>query len=142
MPDDAQHCPGCGVKFVVNPAAAPAYYADPSDHTAEYDEKDISDNKVIAMAAYILGVAGIIIALLASRDSAYAAFHVRQSLKIRITEAIVTLIGVVLFWTVIGPIVAGIAVLVLEIINLISFCSVCVGKAKEPAIIKSLNFLK
>ena len=28
---------------------------DPADHTAEFDPEDVSQNKVIAMAAYILG---------------------------------------------------------------------------------------
>ena len=38
----------------------------PYDHTAEFDPKDISDNKVLAMLVYLMGAVGIIIALLAS----------------------------------------------------------------------------
>ena len=41
-----------------------AYAPDPKDHTAEFDPEDIADNKVIAMAAYLLGTLGIIIALM------------------------------------------------------------------------------
>lgn len=62
------------------PAFAPAY--DPYDHTAEFDPKDISDNKVFAMICYLMGFIGIIVALLATNSSKYAMFHVRQALKI------------------------------------------------------------
>lgn len=51
----------------------PAYHFDPYDHTAEFDAKDISDNKVIAMLCYLLGAAGVIIALLGSQSSPYQA---------------------------------------------------------------------
>ena len=46
-------------------------YVDPKDHTAEFNPKDISDNKVMAMLPYLMGTIGIIIALLACRESAY-----------------------------------------------------------------------
>ncbi|WP_417403721.1 zinc-ribbon domain-containing protein [Hominenteromicrobium sp.] len=59
---------------------------DPADHTAEFDPEDVSQNKVIAMAAYILGTVGIIIALLAAPQSKYAAFHSRQALKLDIVR--------------------------------------------------------
>ena len=42
-------------------------YYDPKDHTAEFDAKDISDNKVMAMLPYLMGTIGIIIALIASK---------------------------------------------------------------------------
>ena len=62
---------------------APAY--DPNDHTAEFDPKDISDNKIYAMLGYLLGTGGIIIALLGAKDSPYAKFHVKQAIKNTIT---------------------------------------------------------
>ena len=61
---------------------------DPADHTAEFDPEDVSQNKVIAMAAYILGTVGIIIALLAAPQSKYAAFHSRQALKLDIVSTL------------------------------------------------------
>lgn len=62
-----------------NGAYQQQYYApvDPYDHTAEFSQKDISDNKVIAMLVYLMGAVGIIIALLASSESPYVSFHVR-----------------------------------------------------------------
>jgi len=121
------------------PPPAPAF--DPYDHTAEFDPKDISDNKVFAMVCYLLSFIGIIIALLASKDSEYAKFHVRQALKLTVTEILVVIVGAVvpfLGWFIVLP-VGLIIVFVLEII---CFFQVCSGKAKEPAIIRNLGFLK
>ena len=54
--DNVVFCPSCGNSF--DPAKASAASADPFDHTAEFDPKDISDNKVIAMLCYLLGSIG------------------------------------------------------------------------------------
>ena len=99
-----------------NPAQA-APYVDPYDHTKEFSAQDISDNKVFAMLMYLTGWIGIIIALLASKESRYVAFHLRQALKIEV-------VGILL------------------VLRIISFFQICSGKAKEPAIIRSLGFLR
>lgn len=143
LDDNAVFCPSCGIQLGAPQqpyATVPVY--DPFDHTAEYDPKDISDNKVFAMLAYLLGTIGIIIALLASSASPYVKFHVRQALKFVVVEILVTICIVLLFWTVIVPIVGGIFLAVLGVIQIICFFQVCSGKAKEPAIIRSLKFLK
>lgn len=120
------------------------YYApvDPYDHTAEFDQKDISDNKVIAMLVYLMGTIGIIIALLASGKSPYVSFHVRQSLKFTVLEILGGIIALLLCWTIIVPIAYGIFVFVLWICKIIAFFSICKGNAKEPYIVRSFNFLK
>ncbi len=127
-------------------APSQAYYAptyvDPTDHTAEFDPKDISDNKVIAMATYLLSTIGIIIALLAAHESKYAAFHSRQALKLSLVSILLGIVSVLLCWTVIVPIAAGICYIVLFVIRIIGFFNVCSGKAKELPIIRSLGFLK
>ena len=121
-------------------AQAPVF--DPYDHTAEYSPKDISDNKVIAILVYLMGTIGIIIALLASKESPYVAFHLRQGLKFLAVEVLVGIVSAVLFFTLIVPIAGGILLLVLWVIKIICFFQICSGKAKEPAIIRSLGFLK
>lgn len=88
-------------------------YVDPKDHTVEFDAKDISDNKVMAMLPYLMGTIGIIIALLACRESAYTYFHVRQALKITVCTILVTIITAVLFFTIIVPIAGGICAAIL-----------------------------
>ena len=115
---------------------------DPYDHTAEFDPKDISDNKVFAMLVYLMGTIGIIIALLASHASPYAMFHVRQGLKLTVVNMLLAIIMLILIWTIIVPFVCGIAFAVMFVINIICFFQVCGGKAKEPAIINKLGFLR
>ena len=112
------------------------------DHTAEFDPKDISDNKVIAMLVYLLGIIGIFMALIGSNTSPYAGFHVRQALKFVVCESILAICTMLLFWTIIVPIAAAIAYIVLAVVKIICFFQICSGKAKEPAIIRSLGFLK
>ena len=121
-------------------AQAPVF--DPYDHTAEYSPKDISDNKVIAILVYLMGTIGIIIALLASKESPYVASHLRQGLKFLAVEVLVGIVSAVLFFTLIVPIAGGIFLIVLWVIKIICFFQICSGKAKEPAIIRSLGFLK
>ncbi len=120
----------------------PAPVFDPYDHTAEFTAKDISDNKVISMLVYLMGAIGIVIALLAANSSPYAAFHVRQALKFTVVNILLSIATVVLCWTFIVPIAAGIAALVLLVIKIICFFQICKGKAVEPYIIRSLTFLK
>lgn len=141
MEDNAAFCPKCGVQ----PNAAPNMtYApvDPYDHTAEFDPQDISDNKVYAMLVYLMGTIGIIIALLAAQNSRFVAFHVRQALKIVAVNLLMVIASAVLFWTIIVPIAAGVMAVVFWVIKIICFFQICSGKAKEPAIIRSLGFMK
>ena len=117
-------------------------YVNPKDHTAEFDAKDISDNKVIAMLPYLMGIIGVIIALLAAKDSDYARFHIHEALKITVLSVLVGLITAVLCWTIIVPIAGGVCSIILLVVRIISFCQVCSGKAKEAAIVSSFGFLK
>ncbi len=142
--DNAAFCTKCGTQFAQAAPQQP-YYApvvDPYDHTAEFDPKDISDNKVVSMLVYLMGWIGIIIALLASNTSRYASFHVRQALKFVVIETLSGLCAAILCWTFIVPIAAGIFAVVLWVIKIICFFSICNGKAKEPAIIRSFGFLR
>ena len=124
------------------PQAAPAPAVDVHDHTAEFDAKDISDNKVMAMAAYLLGWIGIIVALLAANESKYAGFHVRQALKFSIANTLIGICSAVLCWTFIVPIAGAGLMAALYVIKIICFFNVCSGKAKDAAIIRSLPFFK
>ena len=123
-----------------------------TDHSAEFSAKDISENKVSAIAAYLLGPIGIIIALLLARDSAYTAFHVRQALKITICSVLlelfaavfaffgmIPLVGIIFRMILILTCVAWFGVLILR---LIAIAQVSSGEAKEPVIIGSFTFLK
>jgi len=144
LDDAAVTCTNCGAMFaqpqaqpVVMAPVVPAY-----DHTAEYDAKDVSDNKVIGMLVYLFGLLGVIIAALCSEGSPYAKFHVRQALKFTVCEALLGIIAALLCWTVIVPIAAGICYIALFVVKIICFVNVCSGKAVEPALIRNITFLK
>lgn len=151
LDDNATYCYKCGTQFNDGQQSAPNYnqpvnnqyvYYDPYDHTGEFDPQDISENKVISMLVYLMGAIGIVIALLASNTSKYAAFHVRQALKFTVIEILSAIVTLLLCWTVIVPIAYGIFILVLTVIKFICFFQICAGKAKEPAIIRSFGFLR
>ena len=110
-----------------------------TDHTAEFDPTDISDNKVLAMIPYLLGVMGVIITLLASGKSPYAFFHVKQALKIYVISAISLVLAIIPF---IGWFVIGIWMIITYVLNIICFIKVCQNKAEQPPIISSFKFLK
>ena len=156
--DESNYCTMCGNRITDDvqpvPYQPPVYQNayqqpvyqqpvyNPYDHTAEFEAADVAQNKIYAMIMYLLSAVGIIIALLGAKDSAYVQFHLRQNLKFLIVETLLTLCAAVLFFTIIVPIAAGVCVVIVEIIRVIAFFQVCGGKAKEPAIIRSLGFLK
>ncbi len=115
---------------------------DPNDHTAEFTAEDISTNKIIAMAAYLLGIPGIIIALLASHDSPYAAFHVRESLKLTIAGILGAICCAILCIVFIGLFLLPVLAIVLLVVRIICFFNVCSGKAKSAPIVGNLPFFK
>ena len=161
LQDEAAFCTNCGTALNGAPQTPPVYqqppvynynqapvYAppqpayDPYDHTSEFEAKDVSENKVICMLVYLLGIVGVLLALLASTSSKYVAFHVRQSLKITVVEILTGIATALLCWTIIVPIAAGVLLIALTVVKIICFVQICKGQAKEPAIIRSLNFLK
>jgi uncharacterized membrane protein len=133
-------CGKCGgALMTIEMQPAPAAPADMTDHTAEFDPADISQNKVVAMVPYLLGWIGIIIALLASGTSPYASFHVRQALKIQICSVLAGFLAII---PILGWIAMGICAILAVVINLIGFFDVCRGMAREPLIISKFGFLR
>ena len=142
--DSANICGQCGGLLQQVPAQfremqGPVLY-DATDHTAEFNPQDISDNKVFAMLPYMMSFIGVVIALLAASASPYTMFHVRQGLKISVVQILVTVIGLII--PIIGWIALGICNLILLVVQIICFFRVCKGRAVEPPIISSLGFLK
>ncbi len=119
----------------------PMYAYDPADHTAEMDAQDIADNKILAITIYILGWAGMIVALLAARDSKFVGFHLRQMLKLEVLISLVVIVSLLLCWTFIVPIAGSIFAVVLFVVQIIGFVNACRGKAKELPIVSAFKFL-
>lgn len=166
--DNATFCPVCGAtfgnsdfsnasfnnasfnnaNFNGNPVNQPPVFTQPVpmvadyDHTAEFDAEDIAENKIYAMLVYLSGLLGIIIALLAKKESAYVQFHVKQALKLMVANTLLAIASAVLAITFLVPIAASIAITVLTVVKIICFFDVCKGNAKEPAIIRNIKFFK
>ena len=151
--DNASSCPNCEAIFVASAAAT----GDANDHTAEFDPRDISDNKVICMLIYLAGYIGIFVALLMANTSKYVSFHIRQALKIEVVSLLFTLvsgiasvlIGLIALIPILGWIIAIVYCLVvlavpvvLFIVKIMCFFQICKGQAKEPALLNKLPFLK
>lgn len=167
LSDDAMFCTNCGASFqnsnpTPNPQqqnsyqnnAQPNYaqpnYAQPApvvnvyDHTAEFDQKDVHDNKLFALLCYIMGIIGVVIALLArsSANSPYLSFHIKQALKLSITSVVVSFLTVLLCWTCIVPIAGAVCIVIISVLQIICFVQTCMNKSVEAPIVRSLNFLK
>lgn len=134
LEDNAGFCSTCGANLG---AAAPA--VNPYDHTGEFSPEDVSDNKAFAMLLYLAGVLGLLVALIASRDSAYLKFHLRQGIKILVVTLLSVVLCVIPF---LGWIVAGVWSVMSLVITLICFFRVCAGKSIEAPIVRSFGFLK
>ena len=138
--DGATVCPQCGASMNPAPApqSAPAYYEE-SRCGASYDADDISNNKVFALAAYLLGPVGIIIAMLAAQNSPFAMFHARQSLKLSIVQVILVILCIV---PILGWIAFAICSAIMLVVEIIMIVHACKGEAVEPPIVGELKFLK
>ena len=144
LEDAAAFCPNCGTQFIPNATVTQQPYVpvDSADHTAEFDSADIRENKLFAAICYVASFLGIIVALLAAKDSPFVKFHIRESLKIAITETILILIAVVGMITIIVSIAAYICIIILAVVEVICFIRTLKGRAVEAPIVKGLNFLK
>ncbi len=144
LEDSASFCPNCGTQFIPNATVSTPPYipANPFDHTADYDPKDIVENKLYASCCYLLSFLGVIIAVLIAKDSPFVQFHIRQSLKISICEVLLSVFAGLLALTFLVPIAAAICIIILVIVSIICFFRTIKGKAVDVPIIRSLNFLK
>lgn len=124
------------------PAPGANFVADPTDHTAEFAPEDVSANKPFAMLVYIGGIVGLLIALFLKKESAYLDFHIRQAVKIYLTEVLSSTLCALLSCLVLPMIALPIIIIILLVVRIICFFNVAKGLSKEPAIVKSLDFLK
>ena len=120
------------------PASAP----NASDHTAEFDPKDISDNKLFASLGYLFGIIGIIVMMLINPSSPFVRFHMREAVKFAVADGLVAIATVVLSIIIIGALLGPIAMLVLYVIKIICIFQTLSGKAKEAPLLSSISFLK
>ena len=164
--DDAKFCEGCGVSLEqVNPGVQGVNNAqsapqngpvqmqpavpqlnpyqqyqtfDPKNHTSEFDVRDIADNKLFASCPYLLGVLGIIIALLVT-NSPFCRFHAKQAIKLEIATFLLCLLCIIPF---LGWFIALVGILVVVVVRIIALVNALNGKANEAPIVSEIGFLK
>ena len=163
--EGVKFCPSCGATM-----AAPEQAAQPgqqpvqntqndfagklqnlnntADTTADFDPKDVEQNKVMGILAYLSWL--VLIPIFAAKGSKFARFHANQGLVLAITEiawwivqSILTSILFSISWRLgfISTILSlvNIVFLVLLIIGIMNAAS---GKAKELPIIGKFKILK
>ncbi len=119
-----------------------------ADTTAQYDQSDIEQNKVMAILAYI-GIL-VLVPLFAAPNSKFARFHANQGLALFIAEVIYSvaygiLSAILAFIPVLGALIiailgiASIAFLVLAVLGIVNASG---GKAKELPFIGKYKILK
>lgn len=115
---------------------------DPDDHTADFTPEDVSEHKIYALLVYIGGIIGIIPALLIGKDSPYLKFHVQQKMKLMVTLLLVTMVCSVTSFLIIPAFLAGVAAIVVFVVNLICFFRTASGKSIEAPIVKDIKLFK
>ena len=56
-------------------------YIDPADHTAEFDPRDIADNKLFAVIPYLFGIiAGLVVGIYV-KESSFVRFHIKNAIS-------------------------------------------------------------
>ena len=111
---------------------------DPSDHTAEFDPRDIADNKLFAVFPYFTFIYGLIIALLC-RESAFTKFHAKNAIRLKIA-AVLALIPAII--PILGWFISLILYLILAVIHIVAIVNCFQGKAKDLPIVGNIGFLR
>ncbi len=118
-----------------------------ADNTADYDSKDIEDNKIFSLLSYIAFL--FIVPLLIAPKSKFARFHANQGLvlfivdlilgiAVSIVSAIFGAIHLCVAGSIVGAVVgiAGLIWMVLGIVNAVT------GRAKELPVIGGIKIIK
>lgn len=139
-------CSNCGAELTEGAASCPSCGAvlktvNEYDHTAEFDAKDISDNKVYALCIYAFEFIGLFLGALLVKDSEYLKFHLREAAKLEVVELVVCIAAAVLCWTIVVPVAAAIFMIMMFVLRVIAFVQVCQGKACEMWLLRSIGAL-
>lgn len=163
--DDTRFCPSCGAdqtpqaqQTQETPQAEPGAqgkaedawkkFSNTTDTSAEYDMKDVEDNKIMALLAY-LGIL-FLVPLLGAPNSKFARFHANQGIVLFIATIAYSIIYFILsailsYIPVLGFIIIlilGILWIVPAIFAILGIINAVGGKAKELPIIGKIRVLK
>jgi len=101
----------------------------------EFGAEDVQNGKLWAFLAYLLGIIGFIIVLLAQKENKFAMYHAKQSLGLFIAAIVLSVAAMVPFigWFLIGPI----GMLVIIVLWVIGMINALTGKATALPLIGS-----
>ncbi len=111
------------------------------DKTELFSEDEVKKHRLTAVLIYLLGIFGVMLALLTDKESLYLNFHIKEELKITTVTAFLTLMAIVLFWTFIIPVICTVGIIVCSVINLIAAYRTLKGKSENAVIIRNLSIL-
>lgn len=144
LDENAKQCPACGTPVEEEKGSAEKTFADlnnTADTTGEYDPKDIEDNKVMGILAYI-GIL-FLVPLLAASKSKFARFHTNQGLVLFLAEVVLGIAaGVLSFVPIVGWIVSSVVSVASLVLMIVGIVNVANGKAKELPVIGKFKLLK
>lgn len=156
MEDNAKFCPSCGAG--VDGAQGQQSqqsnqsgnfqdtlnkYIATADSTADFDQQDIAQNKVMAILAYIWIL--FLVPLLAAPNSKYARFHANQGLVLFLASICVSIVMAVFSWipilNILIYVVCSLISLGLLALMILGIINACQGRAKELPIIGQIKIL-
>ena len=170
LPEGSKFCPSCGSPVgkctkksqADNVIEKIASLNDTEDSTSEYDEADISTNRIIALFSYLGPL--VLVPIIGTPKSKFAMFHANQGLILLIAEIVYANVnGIIrcllkvifpvkdLFWFFIPVrgtvcniiyLLMGIVWLVFVIASVIGIINAARGKAKELPVIGGIRLLK
>lgn len=160
LDDNVQFCTSCGAdqKAQTGQAGQQDFQAkaedtwkkftDTADNSAEYDSKDIEDNKVMSFLAY-LGIL-FLVPLLGAPNSKFARFHANQGLVLLLAEVaygvaygiLSMILGLIPFLGGILIFVLGLLWIVFGVMAILGIINAVNGKAKELPVIGKFRILK
>ncbi len=116
----------------------------PKDHTSEFDQNDIQQNKVMAVLAYI-GIL-VLVPIFAAKESKFAKFHVNQGLVLAIVEIgasiILSILSNIPYIGFLFSILSGIVGIVCFVFSIMGIVYAAQGQAKELPLIGQFKLIK
>ncbi len=118
------------------------------DTTATMDQKDIQDNKFMAILSYIGPF--VFIPFFARKNSPFAQYHAKRGLNLFILQAIVSValsvLGLILGGSTIGSVINWIIStpinLAMTALSVIGIVNAAMGKCKELPVVSGIKFIK
>lgn len=111
------------------------------DKTELFSAEEIKEYRLTAVLIYLLGIFGIILALVTDKNSPYLKFHIAEGLKITVVTAALAIFSVLLAFTFIVPVLCTAGIAACFIIKLISAYKTLNGKSENAVIIRNLTIL-